>query len=166
MKRILTIMFIFLFPLSLSAMDQLSETYLSDYTADNSLNIAKRADSGSSGTFWARYLNDPDNIDFLSSEESEGRETKASQTFQGTQYKLPDYTATVSVVEENDPNSAGMSRMEFTNGLVRTNEGPTTVEVWLGGLANDKNAGKMCDFYSNQIRSHTLPNSTVNISTH
>jgi hypothetical protein len=167
MKRISAILFVFLLPLSLFAMDKLPESYLSDFTTDDSLNITKGNDSSSSRSFWTQYLNDPSNIDSLSNEDSSDTTgTKATGTLQGSQFKLPDFTATTTVVDTNDPYNAGMSRIEFPSGLIRTNEGSTSVEVWLGGLANEKNAGKMCDFYSNQIRSHTLPNSTINISTH
>jgi hypothetical protein len=106
-------------------------------------------------------------MDFFINEESGNTmETKASQTLQDSPYIVPDFTATVSVVGAEDPLNAGMSKIEFPNGLIRTNEGPTMVEVWLGGLADQRNAGKMCDFYSNQIMSYTHPNSAISISTH
>ena len=165
MKRISVIIVILLLPLALWSMDQLSETDLSAYTANDSLNII--SDTNTSLTFWTRYLNDPDNIEFFSNEDSvEGGEAKASQTFKVFSLELPEFTATVSPADANDTLNAGMSRIQFPSGLVRTNEGAATTEVWLGGLPNEKNAGKMCDFYSNQIRSYTMPNSSISVSTH
>ena len=167
MKITLTILLILLLPLSLFAISNLSESDLSGVTTNNSLNITPSDDSNSISKFWTRYFTDPSNIDFLSNEESsDTNESKANQTSLSSRYQFPDFTATVSVVESNDPYKAGMSHIEFSSGLIKTDEGPTTVEVWLGGLANDKNAGKMCDFYSNQIRSYTYPHSAINVSTH
>lgn len=167
MKKIAVILCILIFPLSLFAIDQLSELDLSEFTTYGSLYLTKGESSDTSGTFWTRFINDPDNMDFFFNEESgNAMEAKSSRTLQDSQYKSPDFTASVSVVGADDPPNAGMSRIEFPNGLIRTNEGPTMVEVWLGGLADQRNAGKMCDFYSNQIMSHTHPKSAISISTH
>jgi len=165
MKRLSVIFVIFLLPLALWSMDRLSETDLSACTANDSLNIA--SDTNTSRTFWSRYLNDPTNIEFLSGEDSgDSGEARASQTLEVFSQKLPEFTATVTPADTNDTLNAGMSRIQFPSGLIRTNEGANAMEVWLGGLPNEKNAGKMCDFYSNQIRSYTMPNSSISVSTH
>ena len=148
-------------------MSQLSESDLANFSSNNSLNITSPDNSDSISKPWTHYFNDPSNIDFfLDEDNSKTIETQATQTFQGSPFTLTDYTATVSVLNTNDPHNDGMSHIEFPNGLLHANEGPTTVDVWLGGLDSTRNAGKMCDFYSNQIKSYTYPNSALDISTH
>ncbi len=166
MNRLSAIVTIVLIPLGVCAMDRLSETDLSNFSTNNSLNIGTQAVAEESGSFWSRYLRNPANMDFFQEDNGESTEKKEPGSLQIFSYKFPEYTTVTSVVDSNDPSSAGMSRLEFPNGLVRANEGPVSVEVWLGGLPSDKNAGKMCDFYSNQIRSITLPNSSISVSTH
>jgi len=167
MKRATTILLILLLPQSLFAMSKLSESDLSDVSNNNSLNITPLNDSDSIGKSWSRYFNDPNNLAFfLKEDSSDTTETQPAQTFQDSSYTLMDYTAKVSVVDTLDPHNAGMSRIEFPNGLMKVNEGPSTVEIWLGGLADTRNAGKIFDFYSNQIKSYVYPNSALFISTH
>jgi hypothetical protein len=155
MKGIATIVIILLLPLPLFAMDLLSESVLSDFTTNNSLSITTGKDSDTS-KFWIRYYNDPANLDF-NEDGSGNKETQTTPTVKDSQ---TDQAANVSRVGPEE------SRIEFKNGLTRDNEGPTTVEVWLGGLPDQKNAGKICDFYTNQIKSYTFPNSAINVSTH
>jgi hypothetical protein len=148
-------------------MDRLSETDLADFVAEDSLSITTGNDTGTSRTFWSEYLSDPTTLEFLSREEKgDTGEANASRTLEGFLQKLPEFTATVTAAGANDTLNAGMSRIQFSSGLTRFSEGPTTTGVWLGGLPHQKNAGKIFDFYSDQLRSYTLPNSSLNISTY
>lgn len=173
MKCFLTILLILLAPLSLYGATELSESDLSGVTTENSLNI--QASNGAEGIrkSWLLHFSKPGTIDFLLNEEGGELEdsgefsgTQAAQVLQDSFMSATDYTARVSVVDANDPMNAGMSRIEFPNGLRRMNEGPTTQQIWLGGLESRVHAGYMCDFYTNHIESYTFPSSKVFISTH
>ena len=125
------------------------------------------------GRSWLQYFNKPSTIDFLLNEEGGEQEDsgalfsdQAIQALGDSFMSAADYTAQVSVVDAGDPMNPGMSRIEFPNGLRRVNEGPTTQQIWLGGLESRVHAGYICDFYSNHIESYTFPSSKVFISTH
>lgn len=173
MKWVLALLLMLAAPWSLYGATELSESDLSGVTTVNSLNIPASTGAGGIGRSWLQYFNKPGTIDFLLNEEGGEPEDsgalfsdQAIQALGDSFMSAADYTAKVSVVDAGDPMNPGMSRIEFPNGLRRVNEGPTTQQIWLGGLESRVHAGYICDFYSNHIESYTFPSSKVFISTH
>ena len=173
MKWVLALLLMLAAPWFLYGATELSESDLSGVTTVNSLNIPASNGAGGIGKSWLQYFNKPSTIDFLLNEEGSELEDsgalfsdQAIQALGDSFMSAADYTAQVSVVDAGDPMNPGMSRIEFPNGLRRVNEGPTTQQIWLGGLESRVHAGYICDFYSNHIESYTFPSSKVFISTH
>lgn len=164
MKSVSTTLLILLVPLSLFAFKPLSESDLSNVITVNSLAVTSPGTTDGIVKSWSPYFNNPRNISFSLNEDDAG--TTDTQAVMASSGILTDYAAAVSVVDADDPYYGGMSRIEFPNGLVGTSEGPTSMEIWLGGSPNVPNAGKMCDFYSDRIESFTSPGSSFYVSTH
>lgn len=170
MKRASTILFILMFPLSLPAMDRLSDTDLSGVSSRGSLSgqyylIEGTPDPG----ILSVYIHEEGGIVDLTTNVSPssglwGTEmsTRGIRNLRFYPDTLDNETARVSDVDV----PFTMTRISFPNGLRSVEECPHSVEVWLGGLKDSRNAGKMCDFYFNGVRSSTLPNSSVDISVH
>ena len=170
MKRASTILFVLMFPLSLLAMDRLSDTDLSGVSSMGSLSgqYSLIADTGEPGTF-SVFISENGGIVDVATNVSlshelwdKERSTGGFRNIRLYPDALDNQTARVSEVDV----PFDMTRISFPNGLRSVEDTPHSVEVWLGGLKDSRNAGKMCDFYFNGVRSSTLPNSSVDISVH